>query len=263
MTSVNPAIPIYTEFLRFEPNYNITAKSTDVAHVGDYEVTLRATMDLFPTKFSETTFTLTIRFCFLNSLTPPVINPRTYQVTADKLEIQWTNFVQDPNYCEHKVKYEYYLVDEFNGEVTDLKGGRNLPDWLRLKDGGYRFDVLTSNDEYVGKYTLQVKAVIEDKYFAVIPLQQAILEIELEIFAKDFTVAPQEGLALKDHDIDMYEDMFYPIGRIIPSCPPNTNPSVTTSRRGTEDFLKWNSRTRTFEIERDAAGKNAVGTHAI
>ena len=85
----------------------------------------------------------------------------------------------------------------------------------------------------------------------------------MEIFAKDFTVAEQLGLALEDQEIDMYEDMFYPIRRAIPPCPVDTHPTVTTNTRCCKDYLTWDSRTRTFEVERDAAGKSAVGVHDI
>ena len=104
------------------------------------------------------------------------------------MKIKWPDFAQDPDYCEHKVAYDYYLVDE-DGNVRDLQRGKNLPDWLTMWDSGHRFEVQTDDKEYVGKYTIQVKAVIDDKYFYVPPLEPALLEIELEIFGKDFTVA--------------------------------------------------------------------------
>ena len=61
----------------------------------------------------------------------------------------------------------------------------------------------------------------------------------------------------------MYEELFYPIRKAIPKCPTDTHPTVTTHKRGAGGFLKWESRTRTFVVEPDVAGKDAVGTHTI
>ena len=169
ITNVAPALPHYSEFLFIDnANRNLTVSSRKPVHVGDYDVTLRAYLKEFPTKYSEVTFTAYIRFCWLNSLTPPVINPRMYWVTEEKLEIAWSDFVQDPAECEHRVSYDYFLVDE-DGNVRNLEDGDNLPDWLTMWNAGHRFEVLTDDDDYVGKYTIRVKAVIEDKYFATVP----------------------------------------------------------------------------------------------
>ena len=79
-----------------------------------------------------------------------------------------------------------------------MKDGDNLPDWVTMWNQGRRFEINTDDSDYAGKYTIQVKAVILDKYFYTVPWEEDTLEIELEIFAKDFTVAEQQGLDLED-----------------------------------------------------------------
>ena len=185
---------------------------------------------------STATFTARIRFCFLDQLIPPGITPRLYQIESEKLEIAWPDFAQDPDNCDRTIKYDYFLINE-DGEVRDLDRGKNLPDWLTFWDSGHRFEVLTDDIDDVGEYFIQIVAVLDDRFFNTPPLEPYSTMVEIDIVGNGLTVAAQQGLNLEDQTIDMYDDLFYPIRRVIPRCPADTYPSVTVIQYGTEEFL--------------------------
>ena len=87
--------------------------------------------------------------------------------------------------------------------------------------------------------------------------------VEIDIVGNEMTVAPQLGINLEDQTIDMNDDLFYNIRRVIPRCPPDTYPNVNVVKRGTDNFLQWDSRTRTFIILPEIAGKDAIGSYPI
>ena len=66
------------------------------------------------------------------------------------------------------------------------------------------------------------------------------MEIELEIYSNKLTVGPQGRLALDDQEIDMYEDLFYPIRSELPQCPADTFPTIQVSKGTASKFLVWN-----------------------
>ena len=216
----------------------------------------------FPTVSFTDTFIARIRFCFLDRLIAPPIAPRLYQVGEEKLEISWPGFTQDPAECDHLVKYDFYLINE-EGDVRDLERGKNLPDWLTFWEGGLRFEVLTEDLDDVGEYIIEIVSALPDRYFITAPTTPPSTRVEIEIVGNELTVAEQLGMNLEDQTIKMNDDLFYPIRRIIPRCPTDTYPSVTVIKRDTDDFLQWDSQTRTFIILPDVAGKEAVGSYPI
>jgi hypothetical protein len=145
------------------------------------------------------------------------------------------------------VKYDYFLINE-DGEVRDLERGDNLPDWLTFWDGGHRFEVLTDDEDDVGEYFIEIVAVLEDRYFETAPDTPYSTMVQIEILGNGLIVGEQISLDLEDQTIDMYAELFYPIRRNIPRCPADTYPSLSVSKRGTDDFLEWDSRTRTFIV---------------
>ena len=103
-----------------------------------------------------------------------------------------------------------------------------------------KFKIETSNNDYTGKYTIRVQAEFLDKYWSTIPLTPPTLEIDLEILGTDMTVGPQGSIALEDQEIDVYEDLFYPVRSKLPDCPPDTWPTVDVTTGTSREFLTWN-----------------------
>ena len=216
--------------------------------MGDYEISYRVVMEEFPDLGYTGTFTARIRFCFLERLIPTPITPRLYQVGVEEaLEITWTDFAQEPSICNHEVKYDFFLINE-DGEVRDLERGGNLPDWLTFWDSGRRFEVLTDDVDDVGEYFIEIVSVLRSDYFAEPPVSPASTMVQIEILGSGLVVGETLSLDLEDQTIDMYGELFYPIRRYIPRCPDDTYPSLSVSKQGTDDFLEWESRTRTFIV---------------
>lgn len=80
----DPAEPDYGLYLSVaaldQQNFNITLWTSDVSHVGDYEITYRVALEGFPDLTYTGTFVARIRFCFLERLIPSPITPRLYQL---------------------------------------------------------------------------------------------------------------------------------------------------------------------------------------
>ena len=109
------------------------------------------------------------------------------------------------------------MEDVDTGEVIDLE--ENMPEWLRMwkeDPDDLKFKVKTSNNDYAGKYIIRVQAEFLDKYWSTVPAQLPTMEIDLEIYSDKLTVGPQGALSLDDQEIDMYEDLFYPIRPELP-----------------------------------------------
>ena len=76
-----------------EQNFNLTLSTWDLDTIGDYDISFEVALEDFPSVTSTASFTARIRFCFLDRLIAPPITPRLYQVSDEKLEITWTDFI--------------------------------------------------------------------------------------------------------------------------------------------------------------------------
>jgi hypothetical protein len=135
------------------------------------------------------------------------------------------------------------LVDEETNKVTDLSVKK--PDWLRMwiqDPNELRYKIETSDNDYAGKYKLRVEAHFADRYWlpSALPTTPPTLDIDLEIYSNLIQVGPQGGIALEDQEINVYEDLFYPVNSKMPDCPKDTYPTIEVFESTAKKFLTWN-----------------------